>query len=94
MIRGRAAIIGNGVSGRGSQVAVVTASAAARGVMDGKAFPELKPINSDAYRTRGTGLLAWIEVTPTEPQQLVWLNPQYGIDYDIRTSSGLNWKII
>lgn len=94
MIRGRAAIIGNGVSGRGSHVAVVTASAAARGVMEGKAFPELKPINADAYRTRGTGLLAWIEVTPTEPQQLVWLNPQYGIDYDIRTSSGLNWKII
>ena len=94
MIRGRAAIIGNGVSGRGSQVAVVTASAAARGVMEGKAFPELKPINSDAYRTRNTGLLTWIEVTPTEPQQLVWLNPQYGIDYDIRTSSGLDWNII
>ena len=94
MIRGRAAIIGNGVSGRGSQVAVVTASAAARGVIDGKAFPELKPINSDAYRTRNTGLFHWLEVTPTEPQQLVWLNPQYGIDYDIHTSSGLHWKII
>ena len=94
MIRGRAAIIGNGVSGRGSQVAVVTASAAARGVMDGKAFPELKPINTDAYRTRGTGLFHWLEVTPTEPQQLVWLNPQYGIDYDINTSTGLHWKII
>ena len=94
MIRGRAAIIGNGVSGRGSQVAAITASAAARGVMEGKAFPELKPINADAYRTRGTGLLAWIEVTPTEPQQLVWLTPQYGIDYDINTSSGLDWKII
>ena len=94
MIRGRAAIIGNGVSGRGSQVAVVTASAAARGVMEGKTFPELKPVNADAYRTRETGLLAWLQVTPTEPQQLVWLNPQMGIDYDIRTASGLNWKII
>ena len=94
MIRGRAAVIGNGVSGRGSQVAVVTASAAARGVMEGKAFPELKPINSDAYRTRNTGLFHWLQVTPTEPQQLVWLNPQYGIDYDIHTSSGLYWKII
>jgi hypothetical protein len=93
MIRGRAAIIGNGVSGRGSQVAVVTASAAARGVVEGKAFHELKPINSDAYRTRDTGLFHWIEVTPTEPQQLVWLNPQYGIDYDIHTSTGLHWKI-
>ena len=94
MIRGRAAIIGNGVSGRGSQVAVVTASAAGRGVIEGKAFPELKPVNADAYRTRDTGLLTWLQVTPTEPQQLVWLNPQMGIDYDIRTSSGLNWKII
>lgn len=94
MIRGRAAIIGNGVSGRGSQVAAVTASAAARGVIGGKAFPELKPINADAYRTRDTGLLAWLQVTPTEPQQLVWLNPQTGIDYDIHTSSGLHWNII
>ena len=94
MIRGRAAIIGNGVSGRGSQVAVATASAAACGVTEGKAFPELKPINADAYRTRDTGLFHWLEVTPTEPQQLVWLNPQMGIDYDIHTSSGLNWKII
>ena len=94
MIRGRAAIIGNGVSGRGSQVAVVTASAAARGVMEGKAFPELKPVNADAYRTRGTGIFHWLEVTPTEPQQLVWLNPQMGIDYTINTSTGLDWKII
>jgi hypothetical protein len=75
-------------------VAVVTASAAARGVIDGKAFPELKPVNADAYRTRGTGLFHWLEVTPTEPQQLVWLNPQTGIDYTIHTSSGLHWKII
>ena len=93
MIRGRAAIIGNGVSGRGSQVAVVTASAAARGVIEGKAFPELKPVNADAYRTRGTGIFHWLEVTPTEPQQLVWLNPQMGIDYNIETSTGLHWKI-
>ena len=94
MIRGRAAIIGNGVSGRGSQVAVVTASAAARCVIDGKAFPELKPVNADAYRTREMGLFHWLEVTPTEPQQLVWLNPQMGIDYNIETSTGLHWKII
>ena len=82
------------MSGRGSQEAVVTASAAARGVIEGKAFPELKPINADAYRTRDTGLLTWLQVTPTEPQQLVWLNPQYGIDYTINTSSGLHWNII
>jgi hypothetical protein len=94
MIRGRAAIIGNGVSGRGSQVAVLTASAAARGVVEGKAFLELKPVNTDAYRTRDTGLFHWIEVTPTEPQQLVWLNQQTGIDYTINTSTGLHWKII
>ena len=62
--------------------------------MEGKAFPELKPINADAYRTRDTGLLAWLQVTPTETQQLVWLNPQVGIDYDIHTSSGLDWGIL
>ena len=93
MIRGRAAIIGNGVSGRGSQVAVVTASAAARGVTEGKAFPELKPVNADAYRTRDTGLLTWIEVTPTEPQQLDWNAATAQTSASFTVTSNTNWTV-
>ena len=47
-----------------------------------------------AERTRESGLLSWIRVLPEQPQELMWLNPQTGIDYDIRTSSGLDWRIL
>ena len=48
----------------------------------------------EAERTRKSGLLSWIRVLPEQPQELVWLTPQVGIDYDIRTSSGLDWRIL
>jgi hypothetical protein len=44
-------------------------------------------------RTRDTGLYHWLTVTPTEPQHLVWLTPQVGIDYQIETSTDLKWQI-
>ncbi len=47
-----------------------------------------------AERTREAGLLSWIRVLPEQPQELVWLTPQVGIDYDIHTSSGLDWHIL
>ena len=91
-MKGRANISGI-IAGRGSLVGTMAARAAARGMIDGQSRSALKPIPAEGERTRATGLLHWLEVTPTEPQQLVWLTPQYGIDYDIRTSSGLHWKI-
>ena len=54
----------------------------------------LPGIQSQASLTEQIGLRQFLTVTPTEPQQLVWLTPQYGIDYDIRTSSGLDWRIL
>ena len=54
----------------------------------------LPSIQSQASLTEQSGLRHFLTVTPTEPQQLVWLNPQTGIDYNIRTSSGLDWNII
>jgi hypothetical protein len=51
-------------------------------------------IQSQASLTEQSGLRHFLTVTPTEPQQLVWLNPQTGIDYNINTSTGLHWKII
>ena len=44
--------------------------------------------------TEDTNLMTYLRVSPVEPQKLVWINPQYGIDYDIRTSKGLHWNII
>ena len=46
-----------------------------------------------ARPTDESGLAHWLHVTPETPQQLVWLVPQYGIDYTIETSSGLKWQI-
>lgn len=43
--------------------------------------------------TDKSGNRHFINVAPTEPQQLVWLVPQYGIDYTITTSTGLEWQI-
>ncbi len=54
----------------------------------------LSGIQSQASLTEQSGLRHFLTVTPTEPQQLVWLNPQTGIDYNIETSTGLHWKII
>jgi hypothetical protein len=51
-------------------------------------------IQSRASMTEQSGLHHFLTVTPTEPQQLIWLNPQTGIDYNIETSTGLHWKII
>lgn len=92
-MKGRANISGI-IAGRGSLVSTMAARATARGMIDGQSRSALKPIPAEGERTRGTGLLHWLQVTPTEPQQLLWINPQYGIDYTINTSSGLHWKII
>lgn len=51
-------------------------------------------IPASANRTRETGLYHYLRVTPEQPQELVWLTPQVGIDYTINTSSGLDWRIL
>jgi hypothetical protein len=54
----------------------------------------LPGIQSQASLTEQSGLRHFLTVTPTEPQQLVWINPQTGIDYNIETSTGLDWRIL
>ena len=41
--------------------------------------------------TDKTGVSRYLRVTPAEPQILVWLVPQYGVDYHI--ASNTNWNI-
>lgn len=48
-------------------------------------------VSGVARATDQTGIVKYIYVTPATPQQLVWLVPQYGIDYDI--TSNTDWKV-
>ena len=94
-MKGRASIAsGTAIRATAHAVPTATAKAAALLAVIGRAGDALRPIDGTADRTRETGLFHWLQVTPTEPQQLVWLNPQMGIDYTINTSTGLHWKII
>ena len=40
------------------------------------------------------GVRHFLTVAPEEPQQLIWLVPQVGVDYTITTSTNLKWRII
>jgi hypothetical protein len=94
-MKGRASIAsGTAIRATAHAIPTATAKAAALLAVSGRAGDALRPIDGTADRTRETGLFHWLQVTPTEPQQLVWLNPQIGIDYTINTSTGLHWKII
>ena len=93
-MKGRASIASGGLRATAHAIPTATAKAAALLAMSGRAGDAIKSIDGTADRTRETGLLYWLQVTPSEPQQLVWLNPQMGIDYNIETSTGLHWKII
>ena len=90
-MKGHARLIGS-IGGRAYGMVHVTAKAVAFGTTSSKAVT-LVPISGSGKRTRETGLWHWIQVTPTEPQQLVWLVPQVGIDYHIETSTDLKWEI-
>ena len=48
-------------------------------------------VSGVARATDQTCIVKYIYVTPATPQQLVWLVPQYGIDYDI--TSNTDWNI-
>ena len=93
-MKGRASIASGGLRATAHAIPTATAKAAALLAVSGRAGDAIKSIDGTADRTRETGLLYWLQVTPSEPQQLVWINPQMGIDYNIETSTGLHWKII
>ncbi len=92
-MKGRASIASGGLRATAHAIQTATAKAAALLAVSGRASDALRPIDGTADRTRETGIFHWLQVTPTEPQQHVRLNPQYGIDYTINTSTGLHWKI-
>lgn len=91
-MKGTARLIGS-ISGRAYRTGSVTARAVTFGMLSASRAVTLAPIKGTGERTRDTGLYHWLNVTPTEPQQLVWLVPQVGIDYQIETSTDLHWEI-
>lgn len=46
-----------------------------------------------SHPTEDTGIRHFLHVAPEQPQELVWLVPQVGIDYTITTSTNLKWQI-
>ena len=81
-MNGQARIVGSVARGSGYRVGSVTASAVAFG-----------RVTASGTSGQEAGLRHWLNVTPTEEQHLVWLVPQMGIDYEIETSTGLEWSI-
>ena len=91
-MRGSARLVGS-IRGSAYSIGNTTANAVAFGVLTQSKAATVGLIDGSAERTRDTGLLHWLHVEPTEPQQLVWLVPQYGVDYTVETSTNLKWQI-
>ena len=51
-------------------------------------------VSVTARHTDDVNIYKYLQLAPSEPQQLVWLVPQYGIDYTVTTSTGLKWNLI
>lgn len=45
-----------------------------------------------AAMTEATGLRRYLRVTPQEPQTLLWLVPQTGIDYQVESNT--RWSVL
>ena len=71
----------------------VRAVATTTGGMMAVAYTQPNGIKSKAEPTDETGVLRFLKVVPKGTQQLVWFVPQYGVDYFVTTSTGLEWKI-
>ena len=71
----------------------VRARAVAAGLLTADGYAMQTGFRSKAEPTEESGLLRFLRVAAEEPQQLVWMVPQYGVDYTVTTSIGLEWVI-
>lgn len=67
------------------------ATAGIVGDTSAQAWVQPSGVSASGRMTEETNLKAYLHVSPVEPQQLVWLVPQVGIDYTIE--SNRNWNI-
>ena len=91
-MNGRAYIFTSSAIGKGSMMGGISGRAATFGMTKGSGRGTVPTAIGEGERTRESGLMHWLYVTPTEPQEIVWLQP--GIDYHIETSTDLKWKIV
>ena len=81
-MKGQARLITGSIGAKARMIEGLTAQAHAIGRLVGAGWP-----------TDGIGLHHFLHVAPEQPQELVWLVPQVGIDYTITTSTNLKWQI-
>ena len=91
-MKGSARLVSS-ISGRAYSTCNATAKVVTFGALSASRAVALGMVKGAGERTRDTGLWRWIRVTPAEPQHLIWLVPQVGIDYHIETSTDLHWEI-
>lgn len=91
-MNGRAYIFTSSAIGKGSMMGGISGRAATFGMTKGLGRDNVPTAIGEGERTRESGLYHWLKVTPTEPQEIVWLQPD--IDYHIETSTDLKWKIV
>ena len=68
------------------------ATAGIVGGIAAQAWAQPSGVSASGRMTEETSLKTYLRVSPIEPQQLVWLVPQVGVDYTIESNT--DWNII
>lgn len=68
------------------------ATAGIVGGIAAQAWAQPSGVSASGRMTEETSLKTYLRVSPVEPQQLVWLVPQVGIDYTIESNTDWNIK--
>ena len=68
------------------------ATAGIVGGIAAQAWAQPSGVSASGRMTEETSLKTYLRVSPVEPQQLVWLVPQVGVDYTIESNT--DWNII
>ena len=68
------------------------ATAGIVGGIASQAWAQPSGVSASGRMTEETNLMTYLRVSPVEPQQLVWLVPQVGIDYTIESNTDWNIK--
>ena len=68
------------------------ATAGIVGGIAAQAWAQPSDVSASGRMTEETNLKTYLRVSPVEPQQLVWLVPQVGVDYTIESNT--DWNII
>lgn len=68
------------------------ATAGIVGGIAAQAWAQPSGVSASGRMTEESSLKTYLRVSPVEPQQLVWLVPQVGIDYTIESNTDWNIK--